>query len=73
MVDCCSGMAFKDLYRAAREGFLVSSDLALRAQLTEFIDHKLVKTKRNVDGAEYLQIPLDNALLQQFLNQQDES
>nr|XP_034193940.1 origin recognition complex subunit 2 isoform X2 [Osmia lignaria] len=38
-----TGMAFKDLYRAAREGFLVSSDLALRAQLTEFIDHKLVK------------------------------
>lgn len=65
-------MAFKDLYRGAREGFLVSSDLALRAQLTEFIDHKLVKTKRNMDGAEYLVIPLDNALLKQFLDQQDE-
>ena len=65
-------MAFKDLYRRAREAFLVSSDLALRAQLTEFIDHKLVKTKRNLDGAEYLQIPLDNVLLQKFIDQQDE-
>ncbi|CAG5087693.1 Similar to Orc2: Origin recognition complex subunit 2 (Drosophila melanogaster) [Cotesia congregata] len=46
------GMAFKDLYRSARERFLVSSDIALRAQLTEFLDHKLVKTKRNVDGAD---------------------
>ncbi|KAK2576437.1 hypothetical protein KPH14_005770 [Odynerus spinipes] len=45
-----TGMAFKDLYRIAREGFLVSTDLALRAQLTEFIDHKLVRTKRNKDG-----------------------
>lgn len=63
------GMPFKDLYRAAREQFLVSSDLALRAQLTEFIDHKLVRTKRNVDGAEHLTIPLNNDLLKQFLEQ----
>lgn len=62
-------MPFKDLYRAAREQFLVSSDLALRAQLTEFIDHKLVRTKRNVDGAEYLMIPLDKSLLKQFVEQ----
>lgn len=67
------GMAFKDLYRSARERFLVSSDIALRAQLTEFLDHKLVKTKRNVDGAEYLDIPLDNALLQKFVEDQDAS
>lgn len=67
-------MPFKDLYRAAREQFLVSSDLALRTQLTEFIDHKLVRTvrsKRAIDGAEYLSIPLDNALLKKFLEQHD--
>ncbi|OXU28269.1 hypothetical protein TSAR_010960 [Trichomalopsis sarcophagae] len=67
------GMAFKDLYRASREGFLVSSDQALRSQLTEFVDHKLVKNKRNSDGVEYLVIPLDNALLKQFLEQQDQA
>ncbi|KAI4482701.1 hypothetical protein M0804_008554 [Polistes exclamans] len=64
-----SGMAFKDLYRTARENFLVSTDLALRAQLTEFIDHKLVRTKRNKDGTECLTIPLSNNLLKQFLEQ----
>ncbi|XP_076242328.1 origin recognition complex subunit 2 isoform X2 [Calliopsis andreniformis] len=66
-----TGMAFKDLYRTAREGFLVSSDLALRAQLTEFIDHKLVKVKRNIDSVEHLVIPLSNVLLKQFLEEHE--
>ncbi|RZB40081.1 origin recognition complex subunit 2, partial [Asbolus verrucosus] len=35
------GLAFRDLYSSCREQFLVSSDLALRAQLTEFVDHKM--------------------------------
>ncbi|XP_018371240.1 PREDICTED: origin recognition complex subunit 2 [Trachymyrmex cornetzi] len=64
-----TGMAFRDLYRAAREQFLVSSDLTLRAQLTEFIDHKLLRIKRTVDGVEHLTIPLDNSLLKQFMEQ----
>ncbi|XP_008195282.1 origin recognition complex subunit 2 [Tribolium castaneum] len=63
------GLAFKDLYSLCREAFLVSSDLALRAQLTEFVDHKMVKFKRAPDGTEYLIIPIANALLQQFLNE----
>ncbi|XP_044258243.1 origin recognition complex subunit 2 [Tribolium madens] len=63
------GLAFKDLYSLCREAFLVSSDLALRAQLTEFVDHKMVKFKRAADGTEYLIIPIANTLLQQFLNE----
>lgn len=62
-------MPFKDLYRAGREQFLVSSDLALRAQLTEFIDHKLAQVKRMVDGAEHVAIPLEKDLLKQFLEE----
>lgn len=65
-----SGIAFKKLYSACREAFLVSSDLALRAQLTEFVDHKMVKFRRAADGTEYLVIPIPNQLLQQFLNEQ---
>ncbi|XP_030370540.1 origin recognition complex subunit 2 [Scaptodrosophila lebanonensis] len=65
------GMPFKDLYSSCREAFLVSSDLALRAQLTEFLDHKLVKSKRNVDGSEQLTIPIDGALLQQFVDEHE--
>lgn len=64
------GMLFKDLYWSCRESFLVSSDLALRTQLTEFVDHKMVKFKRAVDGAEYLIIPINSSLLQQFLDEQ---
>ncbi|ALC47234.1 Orc2 [Drosophila busckii] len=63
------GMPFKDLYSTCREAFLVSSDLALRAQLTEFLDHKLVKSKRSVDGSEQLTIPIEAGLLQQFLDE----
>lgn len=64
------GMPFKDLYWSCREAFLVSSDLALRAQLTEFLDHKLVKSKRTLDGSEQLTIPIDSGLLQQFVDEQ---
>lgn len=65
------GMTFKELYSACREAFLVSSDVALRAQLTEFLDHKLAKLKRTIDGAESVSIPIKNFLLKQFLSEQD--
>ncbi|KAL3613101.1 Origin recognition complex subunit 2 [Castilleja foliolosa] len=48
------GLPFKDLYSRSREQFLVSSELALRAQLTEFLDHKLVRMRRSYDGGENL-------------------
>lgn len=63
------GMSFKDLYMACREAFIVSSDLALRAQLTEFLDHKMIKQKRSADGGEYLNIPLPTAVLQKFMDE----
>lgn len=66
-------MHFKELYRSCREKFLVSSDLALRAQLTEFLDHKLVKSKRSIDGSELLQIPIGIGLLKQFLEETEQS
>lgn len=62
-------MVLKDLYWNSREAFLVSSDHVLRAQLTEFLDHKMVKIKRNVDGVEQIRIPIDSGLLQQFLEE----
>lgn len=40
------GLSFTELYSKCRERFLVNSDLTLRAQLTEFKDHKLIKTKK---------------------------
>lgn len=59
-------MSFRDLYHEAREQFVVSSDLALRGQLTEFLDHKLVKIKKGIDGLEMLHLPLPHAILKEF-------
>uniref|UniRef100_A0A182QE57 Origin recognition complex subunit 2 n=1 Tax=Anopheles farauti TaxID=69004 RepID=A0A182QE57_9DIPT len=64
-----TGMLLKDLYWACREAFLVSSDIALRAQLTEFTDHKLLRIKRTADGAENLLIPIEHGLLQRFFDE----
>ncbi|XP_058175751.1 origin recognition complex subunit 2 [Anopheles ziemanni] len=63
-----NGMLFKDLYWICREAFLVSSDQALRTQLVEFIDHKMLRGKRTADGAENLIIPVDHDLLQRFFD-----
>ncbi|KAF1548707.1 Origin recognition complex subunit 2, partial [Eudyptes chrysocome] len=66
------GLSFQDFYQQCREAFLVNSDLTLRAQLTEFRDHKLIRTKRGADGVEYLLIPVDDSTLTDFLEKEDE-
>ncbi|NXF95295.1 ORC2 protein, partial [Eubucco bourcierii] len=67
------GLSFQDFYQQCREAFLVNSDLTLRAQLTEFRDHKLIRTKRGADGVEYLLIPVDDNTLTDFLEKEDET
>ncbi|XP_036110062.1 origin recognition complex subunit 2 isoform X1 [Molossus molossus] len=66
------GLSFQDFYQQCREAFLVNSDLTLRAQLTEFRDHKLIRTKKGTDGVEYLLIPIDNGTLTEFLEKEEE-
>ncbi|XP_053678125.1 origin recognition complex subunit 2 [Anopheles nili] len=68
-----AGMLLKDLYWSCREAFLVSSDIALRAQLTEFTDHKLLRIKRTADGAETLHIPIEHGLLQRFFDESSQN
>ncbi|XP_054282561.1 origin recognition complex subunit 2 [Macrosteles quadrilineatus] len=60
-----NGMAFSELYGRCREEMLVTSDLALRTMLTEFLDHQMVKWRK--DG-EHLYIPTDIGVLRQFNN-----
>ncbi|BFZ06369.1 hypothetical protein BsWGS_09408 [Bradybaena similaris] len=62
-----TGMAFQNLYHKCREAFLVNSDLTLQAQLVEFKDHRLIRSKKNYEGVEHLVIPLDRATLKAFL------
>lgn len=63
------GMSFADCYQKCRENFLVNSDLALRTQLIEFRDHKLIKSCKGPDGVEYLLICIDKGVLTQFMEQ----
>ena len=72
--DSYLGLSFGDFYRRCRDDFLVNSDLTLRAQLTEFHDHKLVITRKSAtagDGVEYLAIPLAKETLKEFLEMQE--
>ncbi|XP_068227017.1 origin recognition complex subunit 2 [Palaemon carinicauda] len=66
-----AGLSFSDMYQRCRETFLVNSDLTLRAQLTEFKDHKLIRSKKGHDGTEHLLIPLDSNTLEDFMAQED--
>lgn len=58
-----NGMQFSELYRRCRQLFIVSTDLALRTQLTEFIDHQLVKWKKETDT---LSVCVDRDVLKTF-------
>ncbi|XP_063067890.1 origin recognition complex subunit 2 isoform X2 [Engraulis encrasicolus] len=66
-----TGLSFQDFYQRCREAFLVNSDITLRTQLTEFRDHKLIRTKRGGDGVEYLLIPVDMGTLTDFLEKEE--
>ena len=64
-----STITFQECYHKCRERFLVSSEQALTAQLTEFKDHKLITMSRSKDGNQEIRITLDSDLLKQFLDQ----
>ncbi|XP_041119993.1 origin recognition complex subunit 2 isoform X2 [Polyodon spathula] len=66
-----TGLSFQDFYQRCREAFLVNSDITLRTQLTEFRDHKLIRTKKGADGVEYLIIPIETGTLTDFMEKED--
>uniref|UniRef100_UPI0037E8302D origin recognition complex subunit 2 n=1 Tax=Semicossyphus pulcher TaxID=241346 RepID=UPI0037E8302D len=66
-----TGLSFQDFYQRCREAFLVNSDLTLRTQLTEFRDHKLIRTRKGADGVEYLLVAVDASTLMDFLENED--
>jgi hypothetical protein len=62
-----TGITFTNLYHECRERFYVSNELTLRAQLTEFIDHKLIKIKTESDGYETIYLLIDEKNLRIYL------
>lgn len=65
----CIGVPFSTLYCWCRQQFLASTDLALRSQLVEFVDHELIKWKRDAD---VLYVSVDVDVLVQFYKQNNE-
>ncbi|KAI8146798.1 origin recognition complex subunit 2-domain-containing protein [Fennellomyces sp. T-0311] len=66
------GLPYHRYYDACRESFLVSSDTTLRSLLTEFIDHKIIHSRRSSDGTEIFFIPLDKSSLCNILEEVSE-
>ncbi|XP_061587336.1 origin recognition complex subunit 2 [Cololabis saira] len=66
-----AGLSFQDFYQRCREAFLVNSDLTLRTQLTEFKDHKLIRTRKGADGVENLLVAVDTSTLMDFLENEE--
>ena len=67
------GLTFPQLFMASRESFLVTAELALRGVLTEFTDHELIRIKKVSDGGEDLiTVPMDNAALEQLIEDECE-
>jgi len=62
-----TGFAFSDCYSLCREEFLVTSELTLRAQISEFKDHKLLKCKKGADGGEVIVVCIDKSIAQKFI------
>ncbi|XP_028283056.1 origin recognition complex subunit 2 [Parambassis ranga] len=68
-----TGLSFQDFYQRCREAFLVNSDLTLRTQLTEFRDHKLIRTRKGADGVECLTVAVDASTLMDFLENEEDN
>jgi origin recognition complex subunit 2 len=62
-------ITFTKLYHECREKFYVSNELTLRAQLTEFIDHKLIKLKTESDGYETIYLLIDDKNLKLYIDE----
>jgi origin recognition complex subunit 2 len=66
------GMPMQELLQQCRQQFLASSEAALRAQLTEFLDHKALTSRRGQDGSEHLSIPTERAIIEHVLQEMDD-
>ena len=51
------GMKFTELYEQCKRSFYVNNEQNLRLQLTEFIDHRLIKLGKSInDGQEIVRL-----------------
>ncbi|KAM3719812.1 Origin recognition complex subunit [Dirofilaria immitis] len=60
---------FFELYRLARDEFLVSTDTALRQHLNEYSDHRLITRKHHSDGNEYISMIVEKKTMVDFMKE----
>ncbi|CAO3647246.1 unnamed protein product [Cunninghamella blakesleeana] len=65
------GLPYYQYYEKCREAFLVSTEIGMRSQLTEFRDHKVISTKRLPDGTEIYFMPLEKSTLTNIIENMD--
>jgi origin recognition complex subunit 2 len=65
-------LPYQQYFEKCREQFLVSTETGMRSQLTEFKDHKVIVTKRLLDGTELLYMPLDKPTLMTIVETMDQ-
>lgn len=68
--DSYKGLDFMDLYRMCRSKFLVNSDIALKTQLTEFQDHKLIRYVKDAHGTVVVVVSVETDILREFVEKE---
>lgn len=61
------GLPLATLYRICREEYLVNSEITLKAQLTEFQDHNIIKIAKASDGSPIIRLLIALSLAESFL------
>lgn len=63
------GYPFTKLYLDCLEAFYVNSEATLKAQLVEFIDHKLIRSRSGSDGSEFIELLIQPKLIPKLLQE----
>lgn len=65
-------LSLSTLYSICREEYLVNSEITLKAQLTEFQDHNIIKVAKATDGSAVIRLNVKLDLAQSFLTRMKE-
>ncbi|KAK9326331.1 origin recognition complex subunit 2-domain-containing protein [Lipomyces orientalis] len=61
------GMEFKTLYQRCSEEFIVTNELNFRTMLTEFYEHEMLNSTKDLVGTEVIYAPFDKEVLERLL------
>ncbi|KAG5439743.1 hypothetical protein PCANB_000025 [Pneumocystis canis] len=62
------GLAVDQLYTRCTQAMIVSHTLGFRTLLTEFYDHQIIRSQKDVTGTEIIWVPLEKPILQKIFD-----